>query len=232
MTNSPSERDLKTIGYVLRRTNYGEADRILDLITPVGKIAVLARSARKAHSKLAGGIEIYTLSEFNIHRGRGKLGILTGARMQRFYSNLLRDPARMLLAAEILQRIDKAAEHADSPDYFALVDQSLASLNAGRDIELIRAWFTINLLRLSGEELNLYRDISGEKLSPDLTYNWHSFERAFEPSPSGEFSANNIKLLRLMSGNDLELLLRIRYEPEVMQPITKLLREFTAPANA
>ena len=137
MPSSSPERDLKTTGYVLRRTNYGEADRILDLITPLGKIAVLARGVRKPRSKLAGGIELYTLSELNIHRGRGELGILTGARMRRFYSNFLSDPTKMLLAVEILQQVGRAAEHTDSPDYFALVDQSLASLNAGRNPDLV-----------------------------------------------------------------------------------------------
>ena len=28
--------DIRTYGYVLRRTNYGEADRILNIITPKG----------------------------------------------------------------------------------------------------------------------------------------------------------------------------------------------------
>ena len=225
MPSTQSERDIKTTGYVLRRTNYGEADRILDLITPLGKIAVLARGVRKPRSKLAGGIELYTLSEFNIHRGRGELGILTGARMQRFYSNFLSDPAKMLLAVEILQRVGRAAEHTDSPEYFALVDQSLASLNAGRNPDLVKAWFLVNLHRVMGDELNLYRDVDGNKLSSELAYNWHSVERAFDPSTHGEFSTGSIKLLRLMSGNDLELLLRVKYELQVMEPISKLLRE-------
>ena len=83
------ENDIKTIGYVLRRTNYGEADRILNLITPVGKIAVAARGVRKMKSRLAGGIEPFTRSEFQIHRGRGELGVLTGAKMQKFHSHIL-----------------------------------------------------------------------------------------------------------------------------------------------
>ena len=49
---SMANKDIKTIGYVMRRTNYGEADRILDIITPQGKIAAIARSARREKSKL------------------------------------------------------------------------------------------------------------------------------------------------------------------------------------
>ena len=43
---------------VLRRTNYGEADRILQLLTPKGKRSVMAKGVRRERSKLAGGIEL------------------------------------------------------------------------------------------------------------------------------------------------------------------------------
>ena len=46
-------RDLRTKAIVLRRTDYGEADRILNLITPQGKIAVIAKGVRKEKSKLS-----------------------------------------------------------------------------------------------------------------------------------------------------------------------------------
>ena len=48
---------LRTDAIVLRRTNYGEADRILQVITPSsGRLSVMARSVRKEKSRLAGGI--------------------------------------------------------------------------------------------------------------------------------------------------------------------------------
>ena len=45
-------KDIKTCAYVLRRTNYGEADRILNIITPLGKMSVIAKSVRKEKSNL------------------------------------------------------------------------------------------------------------------------------------------------------------------------------------
>ena len=48
---------------VLRRTNYGEADRILQLLTPKGKRSVMAKGARRERSKLAGGIELFALCD-------------------------------------------------------------------------------------------------------------------------------------------------------------------------
>ena len=66
--------DIKTLGLVLRRTNYGEADRILNIITPTGKISAMAKGVRRARSKLAGGVEMFSLSEYVIHCGRGGWG--------------------------------------------------------------------------------------------------------------------------------------------------------------
>ena len=40
-------KDIKTKGYVIRRTNYGEADRILNIITPLGKLSAMAKGVRK-----------------------------------------------------------------------------------------------------------------------------------------------------------------------------------------
>ena len=65
-------RDVRTHALVLRRTNYGESDRILNLITPLGKFSVVAKSVRKEKSRLAGAVELFTLSDVVIHEGRGK----------------------------------------------------------------------------------------------------------------------------------------------------------------
>ena len=59
--------DLRTQAIILRRTNYGESDRILTLLTPEGKFSVLARGARKEKSRLAGGIELFSVSDVTIH---------------------------------------------------------------------------------------------------------------------------------------------------------------------
>ena len=53
MLNNMQNKDIKTMGYVLKRTNYAEADRILNLITPQGKISAIAKGVRKEKSKLA-----------------------------------------------------------------------------------------------------------------------------------------------------------------------------------
>ena len=67
------QSDIKTLAYVLRRTNYGEADRILNIITPEGKKSVIVKGVRRAKSKMAGSVELFSLSELNIHFGKSEL---------------------------------------------------------------------------------------------------------------------------------------------------------------
>jgi len=48
-----TERLYRTKGIVIRRRNQGEADRVLALCTPSGKIEVIVKGARKTRSRKA-----------------------------------------------------------------------------------------------------------------------------------------------------------------------------------
>lgn len=203
-------KDLKTKAYVLRRTNYGEADRIINLITPVGKISAMAKGVRKPKSKLAGGIEMFSLVQVNLHFGKSDMAVLTGTKMISFYGEILKDLGRMELASEILKKVSKASDSVDSPELFEIVDQSLSSLNVGFDTNLVEAWFLLNLARVMGEEINLYRDADGNKLDANSKYSWNSYETVFYVDEKGEIDANVIKILRLLVSSKLDVVVRIK----------------------
>ena len=219
MLNNMQNKDVKTMGYVLRRTNYAEADRILNLITPQGKISAIAKGVRKEKSKLAGGIEMFTLSNYNIHLGRGEFGVITSVKMQKYYGNIIKNFTKMELAAMMLKKISRTAENSDSSEYFEIIDQSLASLDMGDDDELTESWFLMRLGKAAGEEINLYRDADGEKLNPELRYFWNTGENSFVLHDSGEFGANEIKMLRLLLTTDLNVAKRVKTTPEMLQKI-------------
>ena len=207
-----SSQDLKTQAIVLRRTNYGEADRILNILTPQGKMAVMARGVRKEKSRLAGGIEMFCLSDIVVHQGRSEFAILTSAKMNKFFKNLLSDYARMETASEILKRVSKAAEVVDSPEYFSVLLECFKALNDGADTEMVLAWFYLNLVRISGEQINLYTDTDGEKLVAGLRYSFDTMEKALSKNTSGKISTNEIKVLRLMLSANLPLVLKVRMD--------------------
>lgn len=224
LSNNTQNNDVRTFGYVLRRTNYGEADRILNLITPQGKFSVIAKGVRKAKSKLSGGIEMFTLADFNIHLGRGDFGILTGAKMMQYYGNIIKDFGRMELAGMILKKISQAAENSDNPEYFKIVDESLKGLNDGEKTELVEAWFLINLAKATGEDVNLYRDVEGKKLEADKLYIWDGYEAAFCEKANGEYGANEIKMLRLMLTNNLGVVRRVNMDNAMYGLVLKVAR--------
>lgn len=219
--------DLRTRAIVLRRTNYGETDRILNLLTPEGKISVLAKGVRKEKSKLAGSVELFTISDIVIHQHRsGGLSILTSARMLRFFSNIISDLSIIELASECLRRVEKTSESADSPDYFDITEQTLSALHRSLDPRLVRAWFTLNLAQTAGESINLATDIDGARLQPDLTYLWDYGENSLRPHPQGAISAPEIKLARLMLSARLDTISRIDHVSELVQPLEPLVRSY------
>ena len=215
-------KDIRTLGFVLRRTNVGEADRILNLITPQGKLSVMAKGARREKSKLAGGIEVFTLSDFNIHFGKSEVGVLTGAKMVKHYSNLMREFDKMELAGFFLKRINLLAEQSDSEEFFEILKQSLEGLNDGMRGSLVESWFLLNTVRASGEEINFHRDKDGEKLRVDVNYAWDVYESAFFETPKGEFGTDEIKVLRLMITSKLGIIGRVKMDNVKYDEILRL----------
>ncbi len=202
---------IRTKAIVLRRTNYGEADRIVQLLTPEhGKLSVMAKSVRREKSKLAGGIELFARCDITITTGKGDLGILTGARLEQFYRNIMSDYDRLQFGYEVVKQMSKAADALDEPAFFELLDQALAALD---DLEIslvvIKAWFWLQLGILLGVGLNLATDDSGMKLVEDATYNFDSSSGALTFHENGQFNSDHIKLLRLLSAQPPKVAMQV-----------------------
>lgn len=210
--------DLRTEAIILRRTNYGETDRIINFLTPSGKISALAKGVRKEKSRLAGGIELFSVSDIVVHQRQNSQGlaILTGAKMLQFYQNIITNLPRLELASSCLKQTDRAAEQADNPEYFTILNQVLKGLNQNYPDELVSFWFRLNLARASGEEINLVRDTSGTNLHPDETYFWDATESALRPAPNGPISAREIKLARLVLASPLKTIAAVQNVTEIL----------------
>ena len=194
-------KTLRTKAIVLRRTNYGEADRILQLLTPENGIqSVMAKGVRREKSKLAGGIELFARCDVNIGTGKGDLGILTSARLEQFYSHIMTDYERLQFGYDAIKQVTKAASSIDEPAFFDLLDQTFISLDAPDiDVRLTKAWFWLQLAIVLGVGMNLETDTNGMKLVEDATYNFSEHEHAFVFHEGGTHTSDHIKLLRLLS---------------------------------
>lgn len=221
MPENMQNKDIRTFGFVLRRTNYGEADRILNIITPEGKISAIAKGVRKEKSKLAGGVEMFSLSEFNLHFGKSEFAVVTSAKMIKYYGNIVKDFSRLELAGMILKKTSLASESSDNEEYYDIVKQCLEGIDAGYSNEVVESWFLINLAKVMGEEINLYRNERGEKLSSEKKYNYDVYERAMIESINGEFGAYEIKFLRLIVSSSLMMVVRVK---DIEMTLPKILR--------
>ncbi|HVU59823.1 MAG TPA: DNA repair protein RecO [Candidatus Saccharimonadales bacterium] len=187
------------VGIVLKRTNYGEADRIVTMVTPdQGKLRLMARGVRRVKSKLAGGIELFSVSELTYIRGRGDIGTLVSARLSRHYGRITGDLRRVQLGYDLIKTLDKITEDAPEPAYFHLLEHAFAALDdVTIDEAIISLWFDAQLLRLGGHGPNLQTDTAGSKLIADGTYAFDYNAMAFRPVAGGPFEAAAIKFLRL-----------------------------------
>lgn len=195
----------RTTAIVLRRTDYGEADRILQLLTPQGRCAVIAKGVRREKSKLAGGIELFAVSDVVIRRGHGELGLLTSARLDVFYRHILDKYERMQCAYTVMKLVAKGSEQIDEPAWFTVLTQVFAALNdVTIDQRVIETWFYLQYARLCGNELNVQVDGAGDRLRPDKRYRYDLGEQALRASEQGNLTADHVKLLRVMQVHSLE----------------------------
>ncbi len=200
----------RTQAIVLRRTNYGEADRILQLLTPLGKMSVMARGVRREKSRLAGAIELFGVSDVVITTGKGDLGILTSARLDTFYRHIMEDYDRMQFAYEALKQVNRASEMVDEPEWFDVLLEVLAGLDALKlDLGVVQTWFYLRYAALLGHELSIQRDITGEALSADETYRYDEAEQGFVKARGGDITAEHIKYLRIVSLKPLNIVAQI-----------------------
>lgn len=201
---------------VLTRTDYGEADRILTLLTPYhGKLRLMAKGVRRVKSKLAGSIELFSVTDIVFIKGRGEIGTLVSARLRTHYGRIVASLDRTMLGYELIKQLHKVTEDELEPDYFDLLQQAFAALDeptAGLD--LIQLWFKAQLLRLGGHTPNLKAEPDGAKLTAGARYQFSFDDSAFIASradPDASYDTDAIKFLRLVfSGNQPQVLVKVQ----------------------
>lgn len=216
---------VNTRGIVLTRTYYGEADRIVTFLTPdKGKVAVIAKGVRRQNSKLAGGIELFCISEISYISGRSRINTLISSRLVKYFASIVRDTERTDAAFKLINAVHRATEDITEPAYFNLTVSLLEALdNASVELSLVQVWFDAQLLRLAGHTPNLKTEKNGIKLRSGNTYDFDFEDMMF--LPGGSFSTNQIKFLRLLFSENTPLGLRkiSRYNLmcDILQPLIR-----------
>ncbi len=186
---------------ILRRTGYGEADMILQLLTQHGgKVGVIAKGIKRAGSRLSGGLELFAVSEITAAKGRGRLDVLTGARLVKFYSTIISHYDRLQLGYDFIKELSRQSETVSAPEFFDLLRDGFEYLNRPEvPLDTVEIWFRLRLAALLGSPLNLSSDAAGDELTAGRGYDFDFQEMRFTLKSNGPWQQPHIKLLRLLS---------------------------------
>lgn len=213
----------KTKGIILKRSNFGEADRILTIFSDrFGKIRALAKGTRKQSSKLAGNLEPFCLANFVLAEGRN-FDIVTEAEIINCFFKMRNDLTSVNSTYYLAEVIDKMTEDRQvHEDLFNLFYKTLERINFLPE-KIVLAYFEINLLSILGFQPELFKcQNCGQKISAGG--NFFDFGegglRCKGCSQSGlKISDEAIKVLRLFLKHDIKLLTKLKLPEKISEEV-------------
>lgn len=139
-------RGFKTEGIILKRRDFGEADKILTVFTlRYGKISIVAKGVRRITSRRAGNVELLNRVSMYLYQSKG-LPILTEAESLDTYSKLKGDLILSTYAYHILELVDKlTAENQENRVLYEYLVKVLQRLSKKPRQILVRA-FEVKIL--------------------------------------------------------------------------------------
>lgn len=225
------ERTYRTEAIVLRRKDFGEADRMLTLFTPErGKVRVVAKGIRKPRSRKAGHLELFTCSRLLLAHGRD-MDIITQAETVDAYRPLREDLLRGAYAAYAVELLDKfTPDEQENAELYALLREMLGWVCASTDLALTARYYELQLLSLAGFQPELRQCVvGGEKIVAE--------DQFFSPEAGGvvcprcgegrpqvvPISLSALKLMRYFQANAYVKVLAVKVRPAVHAELERLL---------
>lgn len=216
-----------TKAVVLKRINYGEADRILTVLSENdGLITMFAKGARRAKSKLSGGLELFSVTDLTYIDGRTDMKSITSTRLASHFQSIVKDVDRTMVAYDFMGLTYTFSQHAQHSDYYGLLVTGLNGLNNHQlDINIVQCWFYMNILEIFGSSLNTESPLERKNFSETAQYNFSYDDMSFFEHPGGEFAPTHIKFLRLVSrSNEPSMLQTIIGAGELSHDLVELLK--------
>lgn len=150
-------RSYRTEGIVLRRSDVGEADRLLTLYTREhGKIRALAKGARKPQSRKTGYVELFMRTLFQMAKGR-TFDIITQVELVEPYQALREDLIRVTYAGYVAELLDSLTpEEESNPALYVLLSEALGWFSETDNYLLAARHYELRLLSLTGFQPQLF----------------------------------------------------------------------------
>jgi DNA repair protein RecO (recombination protein O) len=158
MRSTSRDRLYRTEAIILRRQDFGEADKLLTLYTPgLGKIRVLAKGVRRPKSRKGGHVELFTHSNLLIAKGKS-LDIVTQADTIHSFLPIRRELLRTSYAYYAAELLDKFTEEGEeNRPLFELFLDALFWISGAEDLSLALRYFELHLLDYVGYRPQLFQ---------------------------------------------------------------------------
>lgn len=140
----------KTEGIILKRRDFGEADRLLTVFTlSRGKVSILAKGVRRITSRRSGNVELLNRVQLYLHPGKNFL-ILTEASSVDTFEKIKEDLTLSTYAFHIIELVDKlAAENQENRILYDYLVGVLKKMESNPRQIFIRA-FEVKILNILG----------------------------------------------------------------------------------
>jgi DNA repair protein RecO (recombination protein O) len=211
----------RTEAIVLRRADFGEADRLLTVFTPErGKLRLVAKGARKPTSRKSGHVELFSHGQFMVAVGRD-LDIVTQAETLEPFLPLREDLLRTTYAYYVAELADAfTAEQDENRALFELLQDAFGWLCTADDLPLVARYYELHLLGLAGYQPQLF--VCGgckKRLEPEVNYLSAADGSVFCPRCGHDrpgttaISVNALKVLRFLQTREWEACRLLRLSP-------------------
>jgi DNA repair protein RecO (recombination protein O) len=239
------DRVYRVQAIILKRTDFGEADRILTMVTPEhGKVRAIAKGARKPASRKSGHIELFAHSMLLLAKGR-HLDVVTQADTLDAFMPLRGNLERLGYAYYLAELVDQFSEEESEnrPLYDLLLNALRWLCDANCEPELLARYFELHLLQHVGYRPQLFNCVQcGLAIEP--MENFFSAEAggvidpicrqtrrdqiAGRAADAGTISLNALKVLRFLQTREYETVRSLRLGPEVNAEVEGLMQRYIA----
>lgn len=211
---------LRTQAIILRRINYGEADKIINFLTTDGQISALARGIRKSGSKLAGALEPFSVVELVLVKSRSDLYRITSANLLAHFDQIVASYERLELGYYFIKTASQLSRDLDGANWFVILKQTLEALNQPMiDTRLIKTWFNFQAAIAQGEDFNLELTADGKAIELSERYGYDVSQKALRLESQGRITGDALKLIKALNHYDLPTVARIKDIEEYLDSV-------------
>lgn len=144
----------KTEGIIIKRKNFGEADRFITIMTKeYGKLRVIAKGVRKITSRRSGHLEVFCQAKFTLYQGKtfDSISEVVGINRYRFPREQLPKISFAYYLCELIDVLlpDKQ-EHEDAYQLLETAFVNITLCKSDKDCDECVSMFALDLLRVLG----------------------------------------------------------------------------------